>query len=318
VIVEHALDGTYISNRLCQAETMRWLDRLRERGRPQAVEESTSDRMRRAYDAAACGEYASALAVWGPLAQAGVPRAQNSVGACFAEGLGVERDPALARQWLTLAADAGDAVGQRNLATLYYNGVGVGPDYVRAAALYRAAAEQGDGPAQDMLSSMLLDGEVAEPDPVEAQRWALAAAEQGMVSSMTRLGKMFHDALGVDRDPAEAARWWRRAAERGDADGQTLLGAALHLGAGVTRDERAALAWLVRARAGGSKMADLFIGPVRAALAPAEIAEAERQAAEPLAEPQLRSISSAAKVPMLLPSRRTVTRSTSPAISSSR
>ena len=60
---------------------MRWLDRLRERGRPQAVEESTSDRIGRAYDAAMRGDYASALAVWGPLAQAGVPRAQTSVGA---------------------------------------------------------------------------------------------------------------------------------------------------------------------------------------------------------------------------------------------
>jgi len=142
---------------------MRWLDRLRERGQPQAMEESNSDRMRRAYDAAARGDYASALAVWGPLAQVGVPRAQTNVGACFAEGLGVERDPALARQWLTLAADAGDPVGQRNLATLYYNGVDLEPDHVGAAALFRAAAEQGDGPAQDMLSSMLLEGEAGRP-----------------------------------------------------------------------------------------------------------------------------------------------------------
>jgi len=103
---------------------------------------------------------------------------------------------------------------------------------------------------------------------------------------MTRLGKMFHDALGVERDPAQAARWWRCAADRGDAEGQALHGATLHLGAGVARDKVAALAWLLRARANGSEKADLFLGPVRAALAPAEIAEAERRAAEPLAEPR--------------------------------
>ncbi len=107
--------------------------------------------MRRAYEAAARGDYSSALAVWGPLAHAGVPRAQNNVGACFAEGLGVERDATLARRWLTLAADAGDPVGQRNLATLYFDGVGLERDYALAVALYRAAAEQGDGPAQDPL-----------------------------------------------------------------------------------------------------------------------------------------------------------------------
>src|SRR5271165_6183148 len=117
---------------------MRWLDWLRERGQLKTAEESASDRMRRAHEAASRGDYASALAVWGPLAQAGVPRAQNNVGACFAEGLGVERDATLARRWLTLAADAGDPVGQRNLATLYFNGVGLEPNYACAAALFRA------------------------------------------------------------------------------------------------------------------------------------------------------------------------------------
>ena len=105
------------------------------------------------------------LLLWGPFAQAGVARAQNNVGACFAEGLGVERDSALAVQWLTSAADAGDPVAQRNLATLYFKGEGVERDELRAAALYRAAAEQGDGPAQDMLSWMLLEGARSRPMP---------------------------------------------------------------------------------------------------------------------------------------------------------
>ena len=52
--------------------------------------------------------YDAALAIWGPLARAGQRRAQNNVGACFAEGLGVERDARLAHSWLTLSAEAGD------------------------------------------------------------------------------------------------------------------------------------------------------------------------------------------------------------------
>ena len=54
-------------------------------------------------------------------------------GACFSEGLGVERDPALALRWLSLAADGGDPVGQRNLATAYFKGLGVPSDGARAA-----------------------------------------------------------------------------------------------------------------------------------------------------------------------------------------
>ena len=79
-------------------------------------EPDVAARMAEAYNAASRGDYPAALAIWGPLAQAGVARARNNVGACFAEGLGLERDPALAVRWLTLAAEAGDAVGRRNLA----------------------------------------------------------------------------------------------------------------------------------------------------------------------------------------------------------
>src|ERR1700722_7844440 len=52
--------------------------------------------------------------------------------ACFTEGLGIDRDPALALRWLTLAAEAGDPVGRRNLAALYFKGEGVAQDHARA------------------------------------------------------------------------------------------------------------------------------------------------------------------------------------------
>src|SRR5262245_47482741 len=138
---------------------MSWLDALAKRAPPAASAAPDADRMAQAFAAAGRGDYAAALEIWGPLAQSGVARAQNNVGACFAEGLGVERDPKLAARWLTLSAQAGDPVGRRNLAALYFKGEGVEQDYARAAELYRAAAEQGDAPAQDMLSWMLLEGD---------------------------------------------------------------------------------------------------------------------------------------------------------------
>ncbi|RAI35498.1 tetratricopeptide repeat protein, partial [Rhodoplanes roseus] len=156
---------------------MRWLDRLM--GRDTAPLDIKA-RMAEAYEAAGRHDYAVALDIWAELAHAGVARAQNNVGACFAEGLGVERDLKLARRWLELAAASGDAVGQRNLAALDFKGEDREPDYAAAARNYRAAAEQGDGPAQDMLSWMLLEGEVVPRDLLEARRWAEAAARQGV------------------------------------------------------------------------------------------------------------------------------------------
>ena len=70
---------------------MGWLDRAGAQ-HPPSRGRSVAERMAAAYDAAARGDYAAALAIWGPLAHAGVARAQSNIGACFAEGLGVERD----------------------------------------------------------------------------------------------------------------------------------------------------------------------------------------------------------------------------------
>src|SRR5262249_28761965 len=87
--------------------TMRWFDRLARREKPVV---DVAAMMAAAYEAAGRNDYATALEIWGPLAHAGIARAQNNVGACFSEGLGVARDPALAFRWLTLSADARDSV----------------------------------------------------------------------------------------------------------------------------------------------------------------------------------------------------------------
>ena len=246
---------------------MRWLERLF--GRNETADDDVAATMAQATAAVERGEHAAALALWGPLAHAGVGRAQNNIGACFAEGLGVARDPALALRWLSLSAEGGDPVGQRNLAALHFKGEGIEQSDVEAMRLYRLAAEQGDAPAQDMLSWMLLEG--ADPaDRIEALRWAQAAAEAGIATSMTRLGMMHHDALGVERSADTAAQWWRRGMAAGDPDSEAMLGAATLLGQGVPPDAEGALLLLLSAEGKGSPLAAPFIKAARAAAAPAE------------------------------------------------
>ena len=99
---------------------MPFLDRLLGR-KP----EDPAAAMDRAGALAAAGDYPGALAIWEPMARKGHARARNNIGACFAEGLGVERDYALAHRWIGLAAEARDPVAQRNLASLYFRGEGV-------------------------------------------------------------------------------------------------------------------------------------------------------------------------------------------------
>ncbi|MGQ3671014.1 tetratricopeptide repeat protein [Xanthobacter sp. TB0136] len=259
---------------------------------PEQTEEDDSDPtealMQEALTAVQAKDYETALSIWEPLARAGNSRAQNNIGACFIDGLGVEQDYELARQWLELAAEDGDPVGRRNLANLCLKGQGGPQDAARALELYRQAATDGDSLSQDMLSWLLLNGENGVPaNMVEARRWALAAAEQGVASAMTRLGMIAYKGIPTARlaaNPTEAVQWWTKAAKAGDVDGQAMLGAAHHSGVGLPRDRVASYAWLLRAKAGKSPLADEFMAMVEPTLSPEERAAAKRRASMPLDE----------------------------------
>ena len=219
------------------------------------------------------GKMADALAIWTTLAEAGVPRAQTNLGACYATGAGVPVDLEAARHWLHRGAEGGDRLGQRNLGSLL-----LPHDPTAAAVWYQRAAAAGDAESQDQLSRMLLDGDGVPADATQARHWAKAAAEQGIAAAAARLGTMCHDAAGGPRDPLEAVRWWRVAATAGDGDSAARLGAALHLGQGIREDQVEAMAWLLIASARHSILVRPFFTKVRDMLDPAQLAAAQETA----------------------------------------
>ena len=89
-----------------------------------------------AYDRA---DYASALRVWMPAAEAGDPEAQTHVGEIFETGLGDEPNYPAAAHWYQQAAEQGYSRAQFNLGTLYEQGLGVPRDPLTALNWYRRA-----------------------------------------------------------------------------------------------------------------------------------------------------------------------------------
>ena len=198
--------------------------------------------------------------------------------------LGVAPDGALALRWLTLAAEAGDAVGQRNLATLYFKGerrrAGLRPRRPRCTA--RRPSKATPNP-RTCCPGCWWKASCCRRITNEARRWALAAAEQGVATAMTRLGMLYHNALGVARDPAAAAHWWAQGGGiAAMPTARRCWAPPIHLGAGVARDAVAALAWLLRAQHGGSELAAPFLPAARAACTPDQRREAEQRAGLPL------------------------------------
>jgi TPR repeat protein len=112
-------------------------------------------------------------------------------------------------QWLTRAADKGNALAQLNLGMVY---------------------ESGEPPVK--------------ADPPRAARRFREAAMQGMMPAQYRLAKLYEEGRGVPRDLDQAAGWYRKAADQTDPAAQLRLGILLSPGNGTRTDVVEAYKWL--------------------------------------------------------------------------
>ncbi len=138
-------------------------------------------------------DYARALAIWLPLANASDSEAQFRTGLMYLNGRGVAADSAEAAHWFQLAGGAGHARASYMLGDMYAAGNGVEEDAHQAFEWYFFAAEQGDPRAQLQTGILYLDGEITNSDWVQAHVWFSRAAE-GMIE-----GK-FRDLAEIARD----------------------------------------------------------------------------------------------------------------------
>ena len=109
-------------------------------------------------DAAARGDYETAIEQWQPLAAQGHPEAQSRLGQSYFQGTGVARDYEQASKWVRQAAEQGEPEAQALLGQMYQSGLGVERSDEEAAIWYQKAADRGQPFAQYRLGLMLLDG----------------------------------------------------------------------------------------------------------------------------------------------------------------
>jgi len=118
------------------------------------------------------------------LAEAGDPKAQFSLGFCFASE-GSAPDYLQAAQWYQKAADQSHALAQFNLGVMYDRGQGILRDPVQSMMWIGKAAQLGDAGAQYMLGmrrnrlSLAEAPEAALESRIEAYKWLQLAAAQG-------------------------------------------------------------------------------------------------------------------------------------------
>ena len=211
-------------------------------------------------------------------AELGNASAQQALGACYLNGIGVEQDAAEGAKWLEKSAEQGHAEAQFKLASLHARGEGVPQNFERAAELAKQAAEQGHVEAQYNLATMYSAGRGVPNDMGEATKWFRAAAEAGHGTSQSNLGVLYAAGKVVEKDMAEAVKWFRRAAEQGQPTAQFNLAQAYHDGKAVEKDFLEAYKWYTLAAQQGDRDAQILATMVAVDLTPTELGEAVKRA----------------------------------------
>lgn len=114
------------------------------------------------------GDYATALAEWTPLAEAGDPTAQALLGLMYRGTPGIQADNAVSTGWYRRAAEQGHPHAQYNLGLAYQSGRGVEQDNVAAHMwLDLAARAIPTGPDGTNAASQRRDALAAQMTPAE-------------------------------------------------------------------------------------------------------------------------------------------------------
>lgn len=153
-------------------------------------------------------------------------------------------------------------------------------DFATALSLLRPIAEQGYAGAQDKLGDMYDAGQGVPENDVEAAKLYRLAADQGLASAQVSLGIKYQLGEGVPENWADAVKWYRLAADQGDRGGQYVLGRMYADGRGVPENYVDAYKWFVLALAQGNGLAEYDRDLLRGKMTPAQIAEAQKLAAE--------------------------------------
>jgi len=132
------------------------------------------------------GDYASAVAMWRPLADKGDPDAAFNLGQAYRLGRGVRANPALAKSWFEKAANQGHVDAATMLGLLLMQ-EGNQPGAIK---WLKRAAEKDEPRAQLVYGTALYNGDGVTQDPVLGYAFVSRAASQGLEPAQDTLAQL--------------------------------------------------------------------------------------------------------------------------------
>lgn len=196
----------------------------------------------------------------------GDPWAMAALHACYAKGLGTDRDPRLAYYWSRQLDGFRDPAGAGRffLAECYRLGLGVPKQEAAATKLYHESADRGFLPATVRLQEAVLRKpsptaeEIATAKGVfEKGRERKYAPAAGLLGVLYERGDRYP---GMKADPEKALQAYEEAARLGDPQAMITLARGLALGqAGFPKDLKRAERYLRDAAESGNATAQYFL-----------------------------------------------------------
>lgn len=159
---------------------------------------------------------------------------------CYIKGVGVEKSPQKATEYLEKAAQGGHVSSQYMLGLQLLNG----KQPEKAAAWFKKAAAQGNAGAIYYYGNMLHKGTGIKQDKQSGIALLKQAAAKDFVMANYQLGLICKDGDGVGKDAAKAFSYIKKAAWKGNPNAQWLLGLMYLKGEGVAQDYYFAAQWL--------------------------------------------------------------------------
>ena len=138
-------------------------------------------------------DYASAVAIWRPLAEKGDADAAFNLGQAYRLGRGVPTNLATAKTWFESSAEKGHVDAQTTLGLLLFqNG-----DQTEGLRWLKNAAEKGEPRALLVYGTALVNGDGVTQDPVIGYAYVSRAAAQGLAPAKETL-KQLDQILSLD------------------------------------------------------------------------------------------------------------------------
>ncbi|MFT3742242.1 MAG: tetratricopeptide repeat protein [Gammaproteobacteria bacterium] len=167
----------------------------------------------------------------------GYAEAQNNLGKCYAEGIGVKKDMQLAIDYHRLAANQDHPDALYTLGFYCQQGKSLSKDPLRAVKCYLLAADQFHREAQFQLGQHFENRSHPDYYPERALRYYKAAAQQRDALALNRLGEWYEKGICVAVHLETAVQCYRASAEQNYKPAVINLGRCYEHGIGIERDD---------------------------------------------------------------------------------